>query len=117
MEVDVTDGWAPLITRWIDAGVIDGETAIRIRAFESQHSESTRLRWPVRLALLFGALTLGAGALLFVAAHWDALSPQVRFALVVSLVASFHVAGALTSERFPAMATALHVIGTIALGA
>src|SRR5947207_15647895 len=105
MEVDVTDGWAPLITRWIDAGVIRGDTAIRIRAFESQHADSTRLRWPIRLALVCGAVTLAAGTLLFVSAHWDSLSPQVRFALVASLVVMFHVGGAITSERFPAMAT------------
>jgi len=41
----------------------------------------------------------------------------VRFALVTALVAVFHVGGAMASERFPAMATTLHAIGTIALGA
>ena len=113
----MTDRWAPLITRWIDAGVMDEDTAIRIRAFELQHADAGRLRWPIRLALLFGAVTLAAGTLLFVSAHWDSLSPQVRFALVASLVAMFHVGGAFTSERFPAMATTLYAIGTVALGA
>jgi uncharacterized membrane protein len=69
------------------------------------------------IALAFGALTLGAGVLLFVSAHWDALSPQARFALVVLLVAVFHVAGAATERRFPGMAVALHAVGTVALGA
>ena len=60
---------------------------------------------------------LGAGILLFVSAQWDFLSPAARFALTLLLVAIFHVAAALVVERFPAMSTALHAIGTIALGA
>src|SRR6476620_1818116 len=80
-------------------------------------SGSTRLRWPIWIALVFGALMLGAGVLLFVSAHWDALSPETRFVLVVALVALFHVGGALTAGRFPEIATALHAVGTVALGA
>jgi len=54
---------------------------------------------------------------LFVAAHWDMLSPSMRFGLVLSLVALFHVAAAVAAERFPALSTALHAVGTICLGA
>lgn len=107
--------WGPLLTRWIDAGVLDEETAARIRAFELAHADSGRLRWPIRLALVFGALAVGAGALPFVSAHWDALSPQVRFTLVAALVTVFHVGGAMAAERFPAMAATLHAIGTVSL--
>jgi uncharacterized membrane protein len=81
------------------------------------HSGSTRLRWPIWIVLVFGGLMLGAGVLLFVSAHWDTLSPQVQFVLVLTLVAAFHVGGALTTERFPEIATALHTVGTVALGA
>jgi uncharacterized membrane protein len=117
LEVEVVDGWTRLLTRWTDAGVIDEETAARIRAFEMAHSGSTRLRWPIWIALVFGALMLGAGVLLFVSAHWDTLSPETRFVLVLTLVAVFHVGGALTAERFPEIATALHAVGTVTLGA
>ena len=113
----MVDGWTRLLTRWTDAGVIDEETAARIRAFEMAHSGSTRLRWPIWIALVFGALMLGAGVLLFVSAHWDTLSPETRFVLVLTLVAVFHVGGALTAERFPEIATALHAGGTVTLGA
>ena len=113
----MAETWAPLLTRWIEAGVLDEETAARIRAFELAHADPGRLRWPIRLALVFGALALAAGALLFVSAHWDALSPQTRFALVAALVAVFHVGGATAADRFPAMASTLHAIGTVALGA
>jgi hypothetical protein len=113
----VADASARQLARWIDAGLIDEETAGRIRAFEGARGDSSRWRWFTWLALVFGGLTIGAGTLLFVSAHWDSLSPSVRFALVTALVALFHVSGALVTERFPAMATTLHAIGTMALGA
>jgi uncharacterized membrane protein len=109
--------WARWLDRWTAAGVIDADTAVRIRAFEASHAGSGRLRWPILIALGFGALMICGGILLFVAANWDALSPGQRFALVVLLVASFHVAGALSAERFAPMSEALHAIGTAVLGA
>ena len=109
--------WETSLTRWVNAGVVDEPTAARVRAFETEHADSERLRWPTMLALAFGALALAAGVLLFVAAHWDDLSPSVRFGLVTGLVASFHLGGAFTEKRFPAMAMALHAVGTVALGA
>ena len=116
LEAIMADGWERLVERWTAAGVIDADTAARIRVFEGANAGSNRLKWPIWIALAFGVITRGAGALLFVAAHWDTLSPAVRFGLVALLVGGFHVAGAAVAERFPAMATALHTVGTIALG-
>ena len=113
----MAEAWARQLTRWIDAGLIDENIAARIRAFEAEDDHSTRWRWPLWLALSFGALTIAAGTLLFVSAHWDSISASMRVALVTTLVAVFHAGGALVAERFPAMATALHAIGTVALGA
>lgn len=112
----MNDSWTAWLARWSDAGVIDAATAERIRAFEAQHAGSTRLRWPILIALGFGGLMVCGGILLFVAANWDALSPAQRFALVLVLVASFHAMGAFTSERFPAMSEAMHAVGTVVLG-
>ena len=109
--------WTAWLTRWTEAGLIDAATADRIRAFEQHSHRSHRLRWPVVIALAFGGLMLGGGILLFVAAHWDALAPASRFALVLCMVGGLHVSGAFASERFPAMGSTLHGIGTIALGA
>src|SRR5262245_25038708 len=94
-EVEVVESWSQRLTQWTEAGVIDEETATRIRAFETSRSGSTHLRWPIWIALVFGALMLGAGVLLFVSAHWDTLSPETRFTLVLALVAVFHIGGAL----------------------
>jgi hypothetical protein len=109
--------WEGYLERWISGGLIDPATAERIRAYEAEQEKGLGLRWPVLLAIGLGGLLLGAGVLLFVAAHWDTLSPAERFGLVLALVALFHVAGALTTERFPALSSTLHAVGTICLGA
>jgi len=109
--------WASWLTRWSDAGLIDGATADRIRAFEQERAGQRRLRWPILVALAFGALMVGGGVLLFVAAHWDALSPAQRFAIVLLMVGAFHAGGVASVDRFPAMSTTLHAIGSVALGA
>jgi uncharacterized membrane protein len=113
MSADVDE----LLVRWTRADLIDQATADRIRSFEREHAGSGRLRWPVLIALAFGGLMIGAGVLLFVAAHWDTLAPHTRFALVLTLVAMFHAGGAAAADRFPALSSALHAIGTVALGA
>jgi hypothetical protein len=55
--------------------------------------------------------------LLFVAAHWDRLSPDVRFLSGLSQVVLFHLAGVWFTDRMPKLATAMHGLGTLALGA
>lgn len=105
------------ISKWQAAGVIDAETAARIRAFESQRASMERLRWPMLVALGLGGLVICAGVLLFVAAHWDQLSPGERFGVVLALTAIFPVAGAFAAPRFPALATTLFAIGTVTAGA
>lgn len=106
------------LERWSAAGVLDQPTADRIRAWEAaQTRPSEGLRWPTIVALVFGAILLGAGVLLFVSAHWDQLSPNERFSLVLLLVALFHGAGASVATRFEALSVTLHTVGTFALGA
>ena len=107
--------WESSLDRWAEAGLLDPETAARIRAWETGRGRTGGLRWPARLALGLGGLLLAAGVLLFVAAHWDALSPGRRFGLVLFTVAAFHVAGAF-ADRIPALALTLHACGTAALG-
>jgi uncharacterized membrane protein len=105
------------LDRWIAAGILDAGTAGRIRSFEESRGSGERLRWPVLLALALGGLLLCAGILLFVAAHWEELTPGSRFALVLLMVAAFPVGGALTSEKFPSLSATFHAIGTVCLGA
>src|SRR5438445_4704404 len=99
----MADALEKRLERWVSAGVVDAGTAGRIRTFEQSQISSERLRWPVLLALALGGVLLCAGVLLFVAAHWDELSPAWRFSLVLLLVVAFPVAGALTLDRFPSL--------------
>jgi uncharacterized membrane protein len=105
------------LKRWVDARIIDYTTADRIRGYESSELPRRQSNWMVILAVAFGAIMLGAGVLLFVAAHWDQLSPTQRFLLVLTMVAGFHVAAGLLIDRLKALGIALHAVGTIALGA
>lgn len=113
----MSESWQSALARWNSAGLVDTATATRIRSYEASREEPKHLRWPILIAISFGALMLAAGVLLFVSAHWDDLSPSGRFSLVLAMVAIFHVAGAVLSEQFPALSTALHGIGTATLGA
>jgi uncharacterized membrane protein len=113
----MTDALNRRLDRWISAGVMDANTATRIRTSEESERSKEGLRWPVLLALGLGAVLLCAGVLLFVAAHWNELSPTWRFTLVLLLTGSFPIAGALTTDRFPAFAATFYAIGTICVGA
>ena len=108
--------WEDHLRQWTAEGLIEPAISERIRAYEAQRDQAQGLRWPVLLAIGLGGLLLCAGVLLFVAAHWDALSPSIRFALVLALVAIFHAGGAAT-ERFSALSVTLHAVGTVSLGA
>ncbi len=105
------------LARWRSAGLIDDATATRIRAYEESHAKPCGRRWQVLAALIFGAILLGAGILLFVAAHWDRLSPSARMLLVLAMLVFFHGLGILSRNRFSGFATAMHGVGTLAAGA
>ncbi len=108
-----------LLARWQSAGVLDAETAARIRAHEAQASAGAPagLRWQGVTALILGAILLACGVVLFVSAHWDELGLGARYALVIAMVAVFHVAGGLARPNYRALSSALHAVGTVATGA
>jgi hypothetical protein len=123
-----------LLTRWQSAGVLDAETAARIRAHEAQTATKDNpgltfrgpqrqvhvagvVKWQGVTALILGAILLACGVVLFVSAHWDQLSPAARFSLVCVMVAVFHIAGGFARPKFLGLSTALHAVGTAATGA
>jgi hypothetical protein len=108
--------WERTLQRWVEARLVDAATAARVREFEADRERRGGRRWPVLLAWVFGGMLLCAGVLLFVAAHWDRLSPWNRFALVLLMVGVFHVAAACLRERLGLLAQVLHAVGTVALG-
>jgi uncharacterized membrane protein len=106
-----------LLNRWQTAGVLDAEAAGRIRAFESEQTRPAGLRWQGMVALTLGAILLACGVVLFVSAHWDELGPGARYALVMGMVAVFHLGGAWARKDYRGLSTALHAVGTISTGA
>ena len=106
-----------LLNRWQTADVLDQAAANRIRAYEQAQARSGGLRWQGMVALILGAILLACGVVLFVSAHWDRLAPGARFALVIAMVAVFHVAGSFTRKQFRSLSTALHAVGTVSTGA
>ncbi len=106
-----------LLKRWQSAGVLDGVAAARIRAWEAEQKQTTGLAWQGIVALILGGLLLATGVVLFVSAHWDDIGPGARFALVVTMVAVCHLAGALVRDNYRALSTALHAVGTVSTGA
>jgi uncharacterized membrane protein len=105
-----------LLTRWLAAGVLDAGAAERIRAYETTQARPSGLRWQGLVALILGALLLGCGVVLFVSAHWDQMGPGARYALVMAMVAVFHLGGAWARASYRGLSTALHAVGTVTIG-
>lgn len=105
------------LARWIDAGLIDRDTAARLEAFEAGRARERRAGWAPRIALGLGAIVIVAGVFVFVAANWDWLSPSSRVALALAIVAITHGVAALSAVRSALVAEVLHGIGTALFGA
>jgi uncharacterized membrane protein len=105
--------WEEHLQRWERAGAVDAATAERVRAFEAHRETPTEHRWQVGVVLALGIILLVGGLMLFVAAHWNQVSPWQRLSLVVGFLAIFHVLATVSANRFPGMATALHGVGTV----
>jgi uncharacterized membrane protein len=105
------------LNRWQLAGVLDAASAARIRAYESEQERPAGLRWQGMVALILGAILLACGVVLFVSSHWDRIGPSLRFALVLGMVAVFHLGGAWARRSFHGLSTALHAVGTVSTGA
>lgn len=120
-----------LLSRWQSAGVLDAGAASRIRVYESEHgypsepehANSERavrvagVAWQGRVALILGGILLASGVALFVSAHWDQLGPGWRYAVVMAMVAIFHIGGAMVRDKYHGLSTALHAVGTLSTGA
>ena len=111
-----------LLTRWQTAGILDGDTARHIRAWESEQKHPAghslkRVGWQVLVALILGAILLACGVALFVSAHWDRIGPGARFAVVLGMVSVFHLGGSWARKPFRVLSTALHAVGTLSTGA
>ena len=106
-----------LLERWQRAGLVDAEIVRRIRAYEAEEQQPAGLRWQGIVALILGGILLACGVVLFVCAHWDKIGPGGRYALVMAMVAVFHLGGGWAREQYRGLSTALHAVGTVSTGA
>jgi uncharacterized membrane protein len=113
----MSNSWQSALARWTAAGVVDAATAERIRGWEAGHGGDASWSRLALIAFGLGGLLLIAGVLLFVAAHWDDLSPTGRFALVLAMIAVTHAGGAFAARSSAGLSATLHAVGTGALGA
>jgi uncharacterized membrane protein len=67
---------------WVEAGLIDGTAADRIRAWEAQHARPLAL-WAI---IGIAALAIGLGIISLIAANWDAIDGPVRLAIHLALM-------------------------------
>ena len=71
------------LAAWQGAGLIDAETAARLRAYEAEHSRPLAL-WAV---MGIGALAMALGVISVVAANWEAIPAQLRLGVHFGLTA------------------------------
>lgn len=67
---------------WLAAGLIDADTAGRIRVWEAEHSRPLAL-WAV---IGIGALAIGLGVISVVAANWEDVPGMVRLAIHLAVL-------------------------------
>ncbi len=75
------------INIWLDAGLIDADTALRIREYEADQSRPLGL-WAL---IGLGALAIGLGIISVVAANWDDIPGMVRLTVHGLLIAGIAV--------------------------
>jgi len=70
------------INIWLDAGLIDADTALRIREYEADRSRPLGL-WSL---IGLGTLAIGLGIISLVAANWDDIPGMVRLSVHLLLI-------------------------------
>ncbi|RST85279.1 DUF2157 domain-containing protein [Aquibium carbonis] len=103
------------IDRWQADGLIDAETALRLR--RDVESRATAGFSFAAVLSAFAALLFGAAILLFVAANWEAFPRLARVGMVLVLVLAGYGFGAVAILRgHPRLAEAGYLVGIAAFG-
>ena len=69
---------------------------------------------------IIGVCLVGIGVISFVAAHWNAIAPEIKVALIVTAMFASHIAGFYlwkVSCKSPKLGHALTILGTLIFGA
>ncbi len=106
-----------------DAGALPDEPAIGDGEPDASRGEvderTTLVSRAVSIIGVMGALLVGLGIIIYVAANWDVIPVWARVSMLVSLTAATNVTGWLLLARFdyPRVGVAMLVIGALAYGA
>ena len=107
---------------WRQDGLVSAEQAARIG---ERYHLSTLPDRGIRLKLitifsLLGALLIGTGIILFIAANWNAIPRSVRLANIILLIAAVNYVGydlAFVRKNYPRIGTALLFLAALQFGA
>lgn len=102
--------------RWIEAGLIDEETANAIRAHEAERDADSSGDFTTILAAM-GASLVGVGVLIFLGANWQELPVSLRTAILLVIPLGFAAGGyALDRRALPRAGVGMWSLGAVAVG-
>lgn len=112
-------GWVKTLSKeaagWVQAGLISPAQQEQIRGRYTGQHEYTRLTASI---LILGAVLIGLGIILFIAANWQILPRPARLAIIVLAVIGFETAGAVQHARGAGrLGDALLLVGAMTFGA
>ena len=108
------------VEHWRASGIISGEQARAILdSYDFPEAAEAPRNRLVTVLLIMGAVLVGLGVILFVAANWQEISSGVKLSMMFIGIPVIYGAGFLLRYRFdyPRMGTALIFLGSIAYGA
>jgi uncharacterized membrane protein len=103
-EPDYRERLSREIARWVREGLITPAQSeailVRIGAAGPRKLGALRMGWLVTAVSVLGAIALGAGVVLFVAANWQQMPDWCRTALVISAMMSAYTLGYVLMYRY-----------------
>lgn len=102
--------------RWVEAGLIDGDTAESIRSYEQNRNGGTSRRVSTILAGM-GAALIGAGILVYLGANWENIPTWLRTVVLVGIPIGFAGGGlALDRRGVPRAGVGMWILAIVAIG-
>ena len=109
-----------LIRKWEDEGTIDRAQARKMEADLAEYRKEHRSKKQVLAFSTLGAVLIGLGAILFVAANWEKLPDFVKVLLLAGTTLGVHYTGyhlRYRKETYPKLGTSLIFLSSFLFGA
>ena len=108
------------LNAWVAEGLVSAEQAEAIRSRARDRAPAAARTQVVRALSVAGAVVVGLGIVLFVAANWDALPRPTRVVMLLATLLGAYAAGFELRERrgtHRALGEALYLVGGLAFAA